>query len=315
MSSIAFVRSDQVVSINDLSYANCPKTENIPCESAVPQGIWWAEPYITSTGLTRYNYLKEIPIQYNGTPPADWFRVLRIWNTLNDTTLYIAVDADGEADFVDACNGCCGETPVMPTVTIPAAIIEVEVCANEAGNFVIDFPLPYNPNNLPLQVGNPVYINGSPAAALTPFGPFANPAAMLAEFVSTYSTTYGTWSLQNSNKVLRLTGTVASSAGVDIQLVAASYCFQIPGTNTTVDGIRFNATNALLPSGQIIFSNATATSRNAIAAALSQVLVGTVEVVGAGPYYIKYTGLQVPSQLTLAGANVSGTVFATGTCP
>src|SRR4051812_30203503 len=182
MSSVAFVKSTQVIQRNEISYAACPRTENIPCEGTIIQGLWWAVPQVYGGGIDGYKITKgEIRDNYT-KPSADSIRVLRVYNAIANNTYWIAVaDADTEAVFVDKCNACCGATPSMGVVTIPDPIIEQAPCAdvpNGTPLYTFEFPIPANPNTLMIAL-NDFTFNGVAGTPTPTAGGYASAAAIL----------------------------------------------------------------------------------------------------------------------------------------
>lgn len=314
MSSVAFVTSNQVLAINELDYGTCPQSAQIPCEDTITQGLAWAVP-VTQNGVL-YGY--EISTVVD-KPQSDAVHVVRIWNRTLKITWFAAIgDNDTEAAFVDKCNACCGATPVMTTVTIPNPLVQECPCADEDGNYVYKIPMPSNPNSLALIIAGKFNgVDGVPAPAAT----YADAAALLT-FLNTAVTgwdAYGTWTYEGAgNATLVLTSTTVLCAQIEVTLETASYCFEIPGTPTLVDGIDMDndgdTVNTSFP--QISFDDTTAASRQAIVDALTPYLIGDLEVVlDAGSYFLKYTGVQKPLNLTIGGVLVAATAFSTGACP
>lgn len=311
MSSIAFVTA-QVIAQNEVDYIECGgKALQIPCEDIAVQGTLWFVPQIANGILTGYR-----PDMSADKPTTDSIHVLRILDRTKNSTYYILIaDNADETVFTNLCNNCCDESSIMPVVTIPEPIIEEAPCPTvPSGTPVYDFQfnIPANPYSLDYRAPY-ISINGVVQADLA--GPYADPTALLAAFTGTYGSA-GTWTLNDDETLLLLSSTTTETAGVTVELIDESYCFEIPDTNTTVNGIKVGspAQNVTFP--QVTFNDTTESLRNAIVNAIQPYLNGTVEVVeNTGTYYVKYTGQMLPVQLTLDGANVSGTAFASGTCP
>ena len=316
MASVAYVTSDQVLMENEQQNVDCPVSVQLPCASIQPQGTAWLVPIVNSGGiLIGYNINHD-----TAKPTPDSVNTVRLWDKERNVTYWAAIDdADDETVFIDRCNACCGATPVMPTVTIPAPITEDCPCADSDGNYTFFFPVPDNPNTLDFLITNGTFngVAGTPTPAA---GGYANIAAVLT-FLQTAVTgwaAYGTWSLVNSNKTIKLVSATTECANVVLGLEEASYCFEIPGTATPVNGIKIGAgtpVNTEFP--QISFDDTTAARRQAIIDAIQPFLPqGTLEIVDdSGTYYLKYTGISLPVNLTLDGSDVAGTTFSTGACP
>lgn len=313
MASVTFVTSNQVIRINDQNLAQCPGSAQIACADSVPQGTAWAVPVVDSFGiLSGYDIVVAAD-----KPSPDSIHVLRVWDVERNITYFIAIDdADDGSVFVDNCNACCGTTPVMPTVVIPDPIVEECPCADEDGNIVFQIPMPSNPNSLDLLISGTFNgVAGTPAPAA---GGYADATALLT-FLNTAVTgwaAYGTWSYAGvGNTTLILTSTTTLCADVEVTLEAASYCFEIPAVATEVNGITIGAPPTTTNFPNIFFDASTAASRQAVIDAISPFLIGTLEIVGAGPYFVKYTGVQLPVVLTLDNVAVVATTFTEGACP
>lgn len=312
MSSIAFVTASTVLAQDEVDYIACGgKSLQIPCENVAIQGLVWWVPTSSNGIPTGYR-----PVIQATKPTTDSVKTVRVLDKTKNITYYIAIaDGDDETVFSDACNSCCDNDPVIPPVTIPTPIVEEEPCPvvdDQTLVYEFQFPLPLNPFSLTYKVPI-ITINGVPQSALN--GPYADPAAVLAAVQGAYGSA-GTWSLGAGNTLLLLSSETTESASVDIELIPESYCFEIPGTDTTVNGIKLGSPAENVEFPQVVFNDTTADLRNAIVNAIQPYLIGTVEVVeDTGTYYVKYTGLGLPVNLTLDGADVAGTTFATGTCP
>lgn len=309
MSSVAFVIG-KALYVDSINYAACPKTVSIPCEGTRVENLAWAVPIVANGLLIGYDFTLVAT-----KPSSDSVRVLRIYNNITKSTWWIVVADDATQDTFDSrCNACCGATPTMPTVTIPDPLICTDVCADDSGDYIFDFPIPANPNTLEYIVSGGTF-NNAAATALSP-DTFANVAALLAGVQADWSA-YGTWSLEATNTILRLTSTTTTCAGMNINLVPAEYCMLIPEDPTDVNGITIGGSDIVFP--QISFDNTTAANRNAIVDAISPYLIGELSIAedggNPGDWYLHYTGLQKPEILQLDGVDVTDTDFSTGNCP
>jgi len=312
MASVQFVTSNQVIQINNIPHFECPVTKNINCENTVIEGVWWAVPTIQGGIQSGWSFEK-----VSTAPSVDSVKVLRVYDKKALTTYWLALDPStgSENDFIDRCNACCGTTPVMPDVTISPVLVEECPCADADGNYIYVWPLPYNPNTLNISIEGSSFngVAGTPAPAA---GGYATPAALLT-FLNTAVTgwdAYGTWTLENANTLVKLVSSTVQCAAVDFGLIAESYCFEIPGASTEVNGIKIGGEITTFPN--IFFSDSTESTRQAIIDAIRPFLIGDLEIVeDGGDYFVKYTGFAVPDNLTLDGADVAGTTFSTGACP
>lgn len=105
----------------------------INCSNATVIGTYWRTPRTGRGVQTGYNLVSAIGDVLK--PRADSVKVLRVRDNLSQDTYDIAVtDTGGSADFTDRCNACCDDVTPMPTVVIPAAIIEETACPDADGN-------------------------------------------------------------------------------------------------------------------------------------------------------------------------------------
>ncbi len=284
-----------------------PKTEQIPCDSISVEGVEWWVPTLSSGRLTGYRRWIGNSPGGSALPQPDAVKTLRVRNHDTMETYWILIETtDDDTSFTANCNGCCGTTPVMATVTIPAPIVENCICADADGNYVHNFPIPANPNSLKYLVLTPSF-NGVFGASLSGSG-YTTPGNLLTAAAAAYAAE-GTWSLAASNTILRLTSTTTSCAGLQVTLLTASYCLTLPVSSTPVNGIKFGTTVYSFGT----FSVSQTLNQQALINAISQYLIGTI-VLASSDTKIQYTGLQVPVAITFDGSNVSGMTFAAGVC-
>jgi hypothetical protein len=312
MASVAYVTSNQVLQANEQQFIGCPITVQLNCANIQPQGVAWFVP-VTSNGLL-YSY--NIVID-SAKPTADSVHAIRLWDKEKNVTYWAAIDdSDTEATFVTKCNACCGATPVMATVTIPAPLVQDCPCIDDSGKYNYFIPVPSNPNTLDYLISG--IFNGVAGTPAPAGGGYANTGTLLT-FLNTATTgwaAYGVWSYVNSNKTLKLVSTTVICAQIELSLETKSYCFQIPSTATEVNGITIGATPVTTDFPNIFFDDTSASNRQAIIDAIRPFLIGELTLeTDSGDYFVKYTGIQLPVHLTLDGSTVSGTTFATGTCP
>jgi len=120
----------QLVRKNAYDY-NCLHQESINCENAVSEGFYWRIPTSKGGVHTGFIYRKS-----DTKPTPDSVKTIRVNDRLNNTIYYVAV-ADNANDqvFNDACNACCDNVAPLPTVALPAIIIEEAGCPDENGNY------------------------------------------------------------------------------------------------------------------------------------------------------------------------------------
>lgn len=305
MSSISNVKA-LVVQIDEQQLYNCGGvTRLIPCGSNMEVlDLYWAVPIINS-GLLEYYRYDLTPSK----PSIDSMRTLRVKDNLSGQVYYIGLQDDQtESTYVDACNGCCGTTPDISTgVVVPPIDYEEAPCPTiPSGTPVYDFyiPIPANPNSFSYSLSGTF---NSVAGTPTPNASYANAAAILTWLQANWGA-YGTWTLENSNQVLHLSSTTTKTAYINVELIAQAYCFTYPNSATVVNGIKIGGVNVLFP--EITFSVA---NKQALVDALTPYLIGTYDTT-THTELLQYTGLQVPDNLTIDGADVAGTTFTAGIC-
>jgi hypothetical protein len=262
--------------------------------------MWWT-PNISGGVLKGYDRRLDV-----AKPTTDSIRILHVYDGASQNHLYEAVaDHFVLDDFQTLCNTCCGNEPVFGDVVIPVPIIQVTVSADDNGDYTHVFAIPYNPNNRELTIESS-FFNGAAGTAYNGGG-FADAAALLA-WLQANEAGKGTWSLINNSKAVKLVSTTVKSAGMDIDLIEAAYCFTVPGAGTYVDGVKVAGNVVGFPGGKI-----DANVKADLIAALQSVLPGTYDG-DSHAELLQFTGFDVPQNLTLAGVDVANTAFTAGTC-
>lgn len=293
--------------MNTMPLWDCPKTVQIPCGNIQIQGVEWWVPIVSGGKLCGYRrWLGNSP-GGSDPPQPDAVKTLRIWDIDGNNTLWILIEnSDDETSFVDNCNGCCGTTPVMASVTIPNPIVEDCACAVD-GEYTYNFTIPSNPNALKYNILLPT-VNGVVLTPALSAAGYATPAALLTA-VQTNWAGAGTWSLQAGNTVLRLVSEDAACVGLSVVLLAASYCLTVGASGSPDDynGIKFGTDIVSFPTISVDADN-----RDDLVNAIRPFLVGTISTSVAGK--IQYTGLQKPVEMTFDGVLVTGRAWAAGVC-
>lgn len=124
-----------VINMNgvDLQPGGC--TKRIACCDIVVTGTYWATPVTDDNGAFEgFAYIDASETKPSngtdtlaGTTITDSFKVVKL--SSGGDTLIVAI-ADGSTDQVifDACNQCCGDTPLDITTTIPTQLLEQNAC-------------------------------------------------------------------------------------------------------------------------------------------------------------------------------------------
>jgi hypothetical protein len=262
--AIQFVNTNQLVGVNGVFYLYPSYLggieQAIPCRS-VPMGFFWLTPIVQGNRVIGYDQMVAVDAS---KPSPDSLKVLRLKDALNANTVYeIAVlDSDGVTGntFIDNCNGCCGDTPVMPTVTIPHPILQLPPQSTTATTRTFVFPFPSNPNARLYAIPFPWFNGVAPAQAYEPAG-ITTPA----QFVTWANTSgkwddYGTWSA--TGDVITLVNSdsstiVLSRAGMSISLTPTPFCFNMTAFSTpaAVNSVQFG-TGAVFTFPPFMLTNA-----------------------------------------------------------
>lgn len=229
---------------NNFSYLTCPTptTIAIDCSNATLMGQWYLEPYVSIDGIS---YKK-----YATSQSAKSIVVVEI--VQNGVTMYL----NGVyTDYVDKCNECCGSTPDLSPVAVPAFIPCEDICPDSDGNYVFPFLIPTVGSaqtfTLKLYVNN-VLIGTSTA--------LASPAAALA-YANTNWSAQGVFTLStnDSQNTLILTSTSALCANIIRTLVEHTFCiaptFPLTFDEVTLSGDNGVTTPFMLPNGAVTVAN------------------------------------------------------------
>lgn len=259
---IQFVRSNQVFEFNGqiFGYPSNPNgiPKSIACRS-VSMGYYWLIPIVQGNRVVRYNELVAVD---NVKPQPDAFKIQRLKDALDANTEYgIAVlDTDGITSntFVDSCNGCCGDTPTMPNVSIPAPIIQSGPASTTDGVNRFVFPFPSNPFSYPIAVPYP-WFNGAAGTPITA-GDAVTTAAQAATWATTNWSDYGTWTSSGDALILDSASTdtvYVTKAGMQPALVPQSFCidlssFSIPAA---VNGVKLGTGTTTLAVSPFMLSS------------------------------------------------------------
>lgn len=306
--SVAYVKAVALIYNNESQHECSGKQISVPCGSTEVLGIEWAVPQTGGGLFTGY-----FPMIYPTKPTTDSVKTIHLYDTDSNNHYWIVInDSDTTDAFNSKCNNCCGATPSMDAVTIPAPIVEDGVCptVSTSNTYRFTWGLPLNPNSLKLTIASLTF-NGVPGTPYTSTG-FTLPSDLLT-WLNTNNSAAGTWTLESSNKVLVLTSTTTTTASIDVNLVPAVYCFTYPSSDMTVDAIKIGTNVITLPGGAITF---TKTTPDVLINAIKDLLVGTyLKTTNTGNVYLQYTGELVPDRLYFGGSAVSSSTFTAGVCP
>lgn len=254
-------------------------------------------------------------------PSPDSLKVLELEDKVTHNVFSVAVTSGiTGADFATKCNECCGATPSFDKPAIPIPIIEETPCPDiPAGTplYPFEFAYPQNPHNLKYLLQGS--FNGQYATPVPNPAGYANIAAVLAFAQAADPSGWanyaagGAWSNipapVDGVAILKLTSTATQSAIVNISLLAASYCLDIPVSDATIDSIVVDGQTINFP--PVTLSR---TSPQAAFNAIRPYLTGTFDTVPSGGHNkFQYTGLQLPTDLKNGVTVVAS--FGAGLCP
>lgn len=295
----------QILWRNGVTFSD-PIKEPVPCDGTRVISLGWARPVHRGGFFTGYAF-----VLGPDKPSNDSIHVIHLEvsnGSLPNYNLWIAIgDNDTEAAFVDKCNACCGEVPEMDAVAYPPIIDEVPGTPDGDGNYVFKFPMPDNPFALGYTLEDSY--GGAFPAPYVPDNAINTPAELLT-YLNANRATYGAWTFQDSNKILVLTATNVTSAGVQVGLNPVQYCYALPNPAVSVASITIGGDDVSLPN----VVQASRTNPQALYSMIKPFLVGKLEVLVVGGIpKIRYTGIQVPSTFKDAAGTTVGT-FAAGDC-
>jgi len=185
----------QVVQIDDVEFpASCQK--DICCCDYVVNGIYWRQPVLDKGGnVIYYQYIA----QTESKPSTDSIKVVKLVACGHSVQVVIP-DADTtDAKIKEACDLCCGDTPIEFDETIPTPISEQYPCENADGDRIVSIAYPTCSGNLVFAATSEgVDITPAPAAS------YANAAAIKTAWDSDW-TAYGVMTHDATTKVLSVT--------------------------------------------------------------------------------------------------------------
>lgn len=277
--AIKFLQSNQVTNVNgeDFGYPNNPNglPLQIPCEDSQIIGAFWRIPQTQGDRLIGYQYLVA---DGSSTPPQpDALKILRVklTNTAGITQVDFAIlNTDNLASSSPAnqyaylCDGLGGTLPVMPTVTIPAPILQSGPQITDAtGDNTFIFPFPDNPSGLLYTVFAAWFNGAAPTPTYAPSG--ITTAAQFVTWANTNWSTYGTWT-NPSTDIVKLyspvgAGTPVNNAGIVVYLTPVNYCFDLTAYSspTSINGVQFG-TGSIIPVPAFLLTNNPVTLMNVL---------------------------------------------------
>lgn len=288
------------------SLADNPAARPISCDGTEIVGLEWLVPVINNGILDGY----ERKIQ-TAKPTLDAVHTIRLQRAGHPDIWILINDGDGLEVWVDKCNTCCGVTLTMDAVVVPDPIIEQTMCPATVGGTVQrtwNFPLPVQNG---FNLTGTASFGGVPDSTPLTAGGYTTPALFLTAIQTAWAGSGRTWSLQNTNTVLRLVATVDTSVGVHVSLVEKINCYDILANDGDI-------INEIVIGGQVVpITQLTvdATNGQALQLALASYLPGIVYTEDAGDSdhpYLQYTGFLVPTNVRNTGA-VTG-AFSVGAC-
>lgn len=261
-----YVLTDQVI-IENGEYFGFPfnpqgiANKLIPTPTTEIIGPYWVTPYVQG-GIPIYPAI-EPAYQTSVKPNPSSVKCLRVKSTETGIETYFAIldtDCITSNTYASLANDTTGGVPTMPTVTVPAPIIQVPPASSVGGVNTFYVSIPDNPNSLVYKCPN-VWVNGASAPAFP--GATSTPAGLVSALNSTYGTDYNatftliTTTTPTSPSTTIYTIQVASAAtgggvqmlllGMNIALTPVTYTATVPSylSAIAVNGCKINGTNAL----------------------------------------------------------------------
>lgn len=320
--SIAFVRSEQVVTVNaeNFQWPNQPNgvAKQIPCQNVEIVNSFWKIPTTLGNRVTGYNV---IVANTSTKPTADSLKVLRVKDTRDNTEYEFAiVDTDNIGtssppnQFAYLCDGLGGTLPVMPTVVIPAPIMQSKPnnpANNTTGTNHFVFAFPANPLGLLYSIPFPWFNSVGPTTPYVPSG--ITTAALFVTWANSNWSTYGTWT--SSGDIVTLASPVGAGiyvllAGMQVYLTAVHYCVTLNASPDIIDGVKISNAFFKLPGGAI---SAGRTNIPAVIQAIKPLFPNAV-ITNNITNKIDILTTQLPQALSYQGVAVAGLNFTSGAC-
>jgi len=285
-------------------------------------GPYWVTPQPQFGNVAPYSI---IPAGTSSTPPnPSACKTLRLKSNATGIEMYIAIlntDCVTSNTYATLANDTSGGLPVMPTVPIPAPIIQNPSLPNPGStDTIFYFGLPDNPNGLDYACPFP-WING--ANPSTPFpASSTTPSGLVTALNSAWGTAYnaaGGFTLVSTPipgspattyYSVKVVSTVAGSGtqilamGCQVSLVPHTYTVTLPSylSPVAVDGILINGTNALFFTGGILLGDHNATD---LINSLVPLFEPTAVFALVGSNQVTVKTVQHPTYLTIGGANTA----------
>lgn len=190
------------------------------------QGERWMVPVVSGGAVQSYDESFEDPEQ------ADAFKAVRLVSKADGTIIYILGTED---QWLDACNGCCGETPAMDSVTIPDANLDGPVCCETE---ITESDCEYILNSAAGEIAAGQLIQLSGSVDGVPFTPVSD-AAGFASYAAAITWANSNWSAYGVFTAIKDAATGATTVGIkltsdtikngsfEVSLKSQSFCLTI----------------------------------------------------------------------------------------
>ncbi len=287
-----------------------PLIRDVDCENVKVWGVEYLVPYSVN-GILDHYYTRIIDTTVD-TPPLDAIRTLRLHDSRENDTYWIAIANNQDATtFSDFCNQCCGAGNDYSQLIsgLPLPIIEQTTCAvspTGSNTYTFRSTPPANPYALNVIFDRLTFNNGTQPAVAVPAGGFANIAAAVT-WANSNLGAMGTWSVVNG--AIQLVSTTTTSINLNVTLVPVYYCMTLPGTAFTANALVVKDAANVDYSIPIAPLTASAANVGVVADRLKSYLNGGTVSVVAGK--VQYFGTQKPVKLTDGTNNAA---FTAGAC-
>jgi hypothetical protein len=257
------------------------------------EGLEWFTPFVKGGVVAEYR-----PSLDAIAPSADSVKTVRLRNAISGQTIWILGEA---SDWADRVNGCCGDTPDMPTVIMTAPNTTEAPCPTDAGNY--EFIVA---EQAPVIVGQKLFLyaenDGVAFAPAALAGGHATIAAALAWAQANWGA-YGVWSAVGATGI-KLSGTTVKKGKLQLTFLAQDWCMVIVAAQT------FNQVKngtKVFDLGQVI----AVVDANQVIAAIKDYFADGV-LTAFSPTKIQYHGPNVPGGILLNAAVIDA--FTAGVC-
>lgn len=208
------------------------------------EGERWMVPQVVNGVVESYEETYE-----DASAITDAFKAVRLKHPITGDVIYIL---GTEADWLDRVNECCGDTPTMPEITLPAPNLDEAPCC-ETEITESDCSYSYNDTVGEIAAGQKIQLAGSnDGVAFTPVSDvagFASYAAAITWANANWSA-YGAFTaIKDDAGVtvgIKFTSSTVSKGAFKVSLLAQKYCLTVV-VGDKFDKVTNNGVQTALP--------------------------------------------------------------------